>query len=188
MHAPLMTVWAAPLRAGLAAARRVGVCVLIAAAVASFVGRPSASAQELPDGIRKCAAEADDARRLECYDREVGRGTTPETGQPARPAATATPTLSPEERFGLTEEQKRRKQNLEKPHELERLTATVTGIARRPHGELVVTLDNGQIWAEKRATSFLIQEGETVTIKAAALGSFLMVSSSGRSTRVARVH
>ena len=30
-----------------------------------------------------------------------------------------------------------------------RMTATVTAIDKRPRGELVVTLDNGQVWAQK---------------------------------------
>jgi hypothetical protein len=52
----------------------------------------------------------------------------------------------------------------------------------------VFTLDNGQVWVEKRRESYLpVEVGETVTIVAGALGAFRLRQASGRSTQVQRV-
>lgn len=149
-------------------------------------GASTATADDSADRLRACVSEPDDGRRLDCYDRAMGRPTVPmTTGQPAKPSVA--PQLSAEERFGLDAEQARRKQNLEQTPELERLTTTVTKITQRPKGELVMTLANGQIWAQKQAQSFAVDVGDTITIKSAALGSFIMSTASGRATRVTRV-
>lgn len=68
-----------------------------------------------------------------------------------------------------------------------KLTATVTAIERRPRGELVLTLDNGQVWAQKGAGAhFPVKVGDPVAILAGALGSFRLVVAN-RATAVTRV-
>lgn len=158
-----------------------GICASIVVAMA---GTSIATADDSLDPLRACVGEPDDGRRLECYDRAMGREADPETpGRPAGPSVA--PALSPEESFGLTAEQAGKKQNVEP---LEQLTSTVAKITQRPHGELVVTLANGQVWAQKQARSFSVRVGDTVTIKAAALGSFMMMTASGgQATRVTRM-
>lgn len=155
--------------------------------IALLTGSASAAAaDESADQLRACVSEPDDGRRLDCYDRAMGRQTAPmPTGQSAKPPET--PPLSAEDRFGLNAEQARRKQNAEQEPELERVVSTVTKLAQRPQGELVMTLANGQVWAQKQALSFEVDIGDAVTIKAAALGSFIMSTASGRSTRVTRI-
>ena len=68
-----------------------------------------------------------------------------------------------------------------------RMSATVTAIDKRPRGELVVTLDNGQVWAQKSAERYFpLEVGDPVAILAGSLGSFRLISGS-RATAVARV-
>ena len=68
-----------------------------------------------------------------------------------------------------------------------RMSATVTSIDKRPRGELVVTLDNGQVWAQKNADRYFpLEVGDTVEILAGALGSFRLLAGS-RATAVTRV-
>jgi hypothetical protein len=63
----------------------------------------------------------------------------------------------------------------------------VTKLAAKPHGELIVTLDNGQVWYEIQAnTALRVKVGDQVTIKAGALGSYSLVAN-GRSSKVTRV-
>jgi len=158
-------------------------CWVIALVTASA---SAATADDSVEPLRACVSEPDEGRRLECYDRAMGRQTAPMTaGQSAKPPVT--PPLSAEERCGLNAEQARKKQNAEQEPELERLVSTVTKLAQRPQGELVMTLANGQVWAQKQALSFEVDVGDAVTIKAAALGSFIMSTASGRSTRVTRI-
>jgi hypothetical protein len=68
-----------------------------------------------------------------------------------------------------------------------RMSATVTAIEKRPRGELVVTLDNGQVWAQKNADRYFpLEVGDPVAILAGALGSFRLIAGS-RATPVTRV-
>ena len=68
------------------------------------------------------------------------------------------------------------------------MSATVAAIDKRPRGELVVTLDNGQVWAQKeRGPYFPLKVGDPVAILAGSLGSFRLISGS-RATAVTRVH
>jgi hypothetical protein len=60
-------------------------------------------------------------------------------------------------------------------------------IAHRPHGELVFTLDNGQVWQQLLAGESRIEVGNTVTVKPGAMGSFFLYSPYGLATRVKRV-
>jgi hypothetical protein len=68
-----------------------------------------------------------------------------------------------------------------------RMSATVTAIDKRPRGELVVTLDNGQVWAQKNAERYFpLEVGDSVAILAGSLGSFRLICGS-RATAVTRV-
>jgi hypothetical protein len=151
-------------------------------------GMETASAHDASEGLRACMNEGDDARRLQCYDTEMARQVSGSSTAPAATASSAAGApLSPEERFGLNDEQARKKQNIDETPAIDRLSATITGLSRRAQGELVITLSNGQVWAQKQAASFEVKVGDAITIKAAALGSFLMSTASGRSTRVTRL-
>lgn len=68
-----------------------------------------------------------------------------------------------------------------------RISATVTAIDKQPRGELVVTLDNGQVWAQKNADRYFpLKVGDPVAILAGSLGSFRLIAGS-RATAVTRV-
>jgi hypothetical protein len=190
----------------------------VALGACAVAGLPVASAHDAAASLLACAAEMDDTRRLACFDAEVAQlrkqsrvggatpvapvaatptGPTPGAGPsaaasvaaaapaPASPA-TAPPkaeSLSPEEKFGLRGELKR-----EKLGDLAELSATATAIAAKPRGELVVTLDNGQVWAEIAPGSTIrLKVGDRVTIKAGSLGSFLLVAPNNRSSKVTRL-
>lgn len=151
-----------------------------------LIGTRTVAADEPAEPLRVCVSEPDDDLRLQCYDRAMGRQPAAATQSQAAGSSAASQ-LSAEDRFGLSDEQARKKENVEQVPELERLVSTVTKVARRAQGELVITLANGQVWAQKQAQTFHVDVGETVTIKGAALGSFMMSTASGRSTRVTRV-
>ena len=138
----------------------------------------SAAAQGLPPELRRCMAETADSARLACFDREA-----------ARLEAAAAPALTPEERFGLRGDVARETLEREKAarQSLERLEARVTAVASGPTGDWVVTLDNGQVWAQvPSGTRYTIRVGDAVTISPAALGSYMLTGESGRSVRVRR--
>jgi pyruvate/2-oxoglutarate dehydrogenase complex dihydrolipoamide acyltransferase (E2) component len=176
----------------------------------------SVLAQAVPPSVRACASERDDAQRLSCYDREIARldqggaaaaapsakaeaatataaataaaSATPTTA-PATTTASPTPTTAPDAKFGYRGSVAREEHDRQAAADEggDRMEATITDVSSRPHGELVVTLDNGQIWAQKAPDSKMhLKAGDRITIKKASLGSYMLVAA-GRSTRVTRV-
>jgi len=155
---------------------------LVLASLALFGALPLAAAAAEPESpLKACRAETDDVRRLACYDREVDR-----LGDALPPAQA--PELTAEERFGrrgtLSREEIDRERDEVRQGEL---TALVTEVWTRSDGLMVMTLDNGQVWAQNRPDSFFrIKTGDKVKIEPAAMGSYLLSGPSKRSTRVTR--
>jgi hypothetical protein len=137
---------------------------------------PSAVADPSIARLRACMSEPNDAARLVCYDKEMGRTVK---GQPAD--------------LGMTPQLIRQKQaeaGIQAPPapKPEVLSAKVTQIVKRSNGRLVVTLDNGQVWEQQETSSVLLEVGDAVTVTPGVLGSLWMdqASHSGR-TRVKRI-
>ena len=100
---------------------------------------------------------------------------------PTPAAASSQPSKSPEEEFGLRTKR-------EKGSAIAELTATAAAISTKPHGELVITLDNDQVWAEIAPGSKIkLKAGDAVRIEAGTLGSFILVAPNGRSSKVVRI-
>jgi hypothetical protein len=179
---------------------RAAVVVLLAGTGSSLT--PARAADSTTEALLACADEQDDARRLRCFDAAVAdlrkaskvpavpaaAAAAPAAGvgtpKPAAAApATSAATVTAEDRFGARGDIKP-----DKHEEVSAITATVSSVGTKPYGELVVTLDNGQVWAEiARNSKLKLKTGDTVTIERGALGSFLLVAPGGRSSKVARV-
>lgn len=152
--------------------------------------------------IAACANEADDARRLACYDSAVKAPAPQEATAASSPPATAKPAAAPpsappvvvpkEEDFGLAgsavaKQRRNEQERQESKDEVGSISAQVTDISSRPLGERVVTLDNGQVWVQKNPDArFLVKVGDRVTIHAGMLGSYRLVNGK-RMTQVTRV-
>jgi hypothetical protein len=144
------------------------------------------------DAPQRCAGIGDDRSRLACYD-AIFRKPAASAASTAVPAAAGTAsapaTTSPETDFGLTDAAKRARDPQKAQQEMpESITGTVAAVGRRPTGELIVTLENGQVWTQvtvdQRAR---VAAGDTVTIRKAALGSHLLETQNRYATRVRRV-
>jgi hypothetical protein len=159
---------------------------LVFAGLALMAVQPGATGELFAD-IASCRAVKDDAKRLACYDSAVEMQTQQPHAAAAPPDAAP---RSPEEQFGYRgalarEEQDRAK---EETRVLGTLEAIVTELSGRADGTLKITLDNGQVWAQNRPDSFFsLKIGEQIKIEPAALGSFMMVSSRKRTSRVTRL-
>lgn len=171
---------------------------MIAAALAVLLSgtgfSPAKAAQPTTEALLACADEPDDPRRLRCFDAVVaGLRTAPAaptasaSAAPSVPAPVAAPetsaaAASAEDRFGARGDLKR-----EKHADLSEISATVTAVSTKPYGGLVVTLDNEQVWAEITSGSKLkLKPGDAVKIERGALGSYVLITSNGRSSKVAR--
>jgi hypothetical protein len=172
-------------------------CFLVAAGVA-----PAVRAQSLQQQVRACRTETDDARRLSCYDRAAA--TLDKSAAPSAPSARAAPATvnapkapanvvapasapasSAAAEFGVSEGPLAAKRQATG---LKQITAVVTSVSVRPRGELLMTLDNGQVWQQNQAVEYFpLNVGDTVKISSAALGSYLLLTPAKRTTKVTRV-
>jgi hypothetical protein len=153
--------------------------LLTSAFLLAAVTPPALAAEDdLAQRIAACTREQDDARRLACFDRA------------AAPKAAAAPKVDATETFGVHGSELARSRNDDKPEAAgppKRISAKVTAIETRARGELVVTLDNGQVWAQKETgTYFPLKVGDAVAILAGTLGSFRLIAGN-RATAVTRV-
>jgi len=149
------------------------------------------AADRTTDALLACSNEADDAQRLRCFDAVVANLRKAPAPQAATAAAAAAPASAPppgasaptaEQRFGA-----RGDISPDKHEQIDELSGTVTALGTKPHGELVITLDNGQVWAEKAGSKIKLKTGDTVKIERGALGSYTLIAPNGRSTKVARI-
>jgi hypothetical protein len=151
---------------------------------------PAKAAERTTDALLACANESDDAQRLRCFDAVVvGLRKAPAPVAPAAAAAAAVapppaaPAPTAEQKFGARGDIKP-----DKHEALSELTGTVTALGTKPRGELIVTLDNGQVWAEITTSSKIkLKTGDTVKIERGALGSYSLVAPNGRSSKVSRI-
>lgn len=134
-------------------------------------GNPALGDDTVSDRMRTCATEANEAKRLACYDSAIGRSQRSEdvgvTGQLLR---------SKRRQAGLTEAP---------PQDL---SAKVVSVVQPPLGKLVVTLDNGQVWAQQEVLDFPLQVGDVITVKHGLLGAMWMSNGHRHlETRVQRI-
>jgi hypothetical protein len=141
-----------------------------------------------------CVSISDPAERLACFDAAYAR---PAQAGPAPTRADAAATVAGDEalarkgvsEFGMSEAARRAqdpgKADLRDPSRLE---GRVARVGARPRGEMILTLDNGQVWVQTETDSRArVKEGDSVTIRKAALGSYMLITENGVATRVRRV-
>ena len=134
-------------------------------------------ASEPQDPEHACAALHEAAERLACYDKIFGRPAEADDRPPEAAAAKAG------QDFGLNEAQKRA--TVPDP---DRIEAVIAVIGHRATGEIVVTLDNGQVWVQaESATSARLRVGDKIMIRKAAMGSYQLLTPGRVAMRVRRV-
>jgi len=174
--------------------------------------QPALGGEDAPG--RACVTLDNPQQRLACYDAAFGRkgpaapaaGTATMTGSrdaetvaPAGKAAGDAPLAAPADNgadeasrasrdFGLNSTQLQQRRAADTPRAVQHIVARVTQVAKRPFGELILTLDNGQVWVQNQVERMArVKVGDTVTIRKAALGSYLLITAQDVATRVHRV-
>jgi hypothetical protein len=146
--------------------------------------------------LQRCAAIEQSAARLACYDALAERPATPPSASSVRsaePVAAAAPTTphapaattpasdpSDPKNFGLNAAQQHLPTG---PDSINAIINTISGGGIAP---TYVQLDNGETWTVLDPDPGL-SKGDKVTIKRAALGSFLMTGHTGHKYRVRRI-
>ena len=156
---------------------------------ASLTGAANASAAS-------CAAIANDAERLACYDAAYRIPAAPQGEVAARPpeaapvraSEPAVAAINPETEFGLSGKEKDKRRGI--ADAADRIRSQVTEVEYIQPGKPTFQLENGQLWYQTEATDWpAYKVGEIVEIRRASMGSFLAsVPGSGRAAvRVRRL-
>jgi hypothetical protein len=168
----------------------IGLLATVSVAAASAQERV-APPEALAD-VYACAATADDAARLACYDAAVGRLRTAE--QEGRVVAVDREQVATLEResFGFSlpslDSLLPRRANAAAPEAIERVELIIARIVRRADGRHHIVMANGQTWAQIEPQSASnLEVGDTITIRRATLGSFMLSPQRGAAHRVRRV-
>lgn len=177
---------------------------LFEAALVLSLSAAAQAASPLPAEAAECASIDDNTARLACYDgynpplkTRRAQPAAARAGTELREEAASAKSDSPVQLAtangssarsepGLDEQQQR--QSERKPTR-QALVARVASISRRNDGGLLLRLDNGQSWLqlEQRGGASLVP-GDTVSITPAMMGSYLLRSDSGVSSRVRRLN
>jgi len=132
-----------------------------------------------------CAPLSDASQRLACYDAAFPR---PADVRP-EPVVDEAARASSLQEFGLSKEQLRQR-DPERAREVmpDQLQAIVAGVAYRQTGERLISLEGKQVWLLTEVTSKgQLSVGDSVVIRRAALGSFMLVTPGGVRLRARRV-
>jgi hypothetical protein len=132
-----------------------------------------------------CAQIVADSERLHCYDAHF-----PPNGQHAPVPARAEVAPESPEAFGLSEAQRRAAAGAPAQEaSIESIASRAKELRRRPTGEMIILLENGQTWVQiDSGASQTLRAGDEVTIKRAAMGSFLLTSPGHGIVRVRRLN
>jgi len=182
-------------------------------AICLLASASATASQSLLAVVRSCSAQTDDVARLQCYDRGVAqlkevadsRDTDPrcpkldsddtqvsqKSTSAAQPASTGpTKTANATDQFGLTSGQVLRNQSGEGQGKVvKRLSAQIVTLSHKSGGNLILQLDNGQVWEQTEDGPDLhIGPGDAVKIDRGLLGAFWLSGASGRvAVKVQRV-
>jgi hypothetical protein len=149
------------------------------------------------DDTHRCASVVDDSARLQCYDAAFGKPVGADAsgahsaipaGTPASESSTPDTSVKARDEFGLSEAEKRTRRQ-EPEERTESITGQVAQLGRRPTGELVVSLADGQVWSQVESddSRSRVKVGDTITIRKATLGSYLLIGPDRIAVRVKRV-
>jgi hypothetical protein len=175
----------------------VGVALLLSLAAAQAPVH-AASPDPLAVQLKRCASLTEAGARLACYDALAGLAPSATTaaaapspaagGSQARTpnsAAVAASGAPPAEEFGVHNGPLEVKRG---PVREKRMLAVVSTVSNRGNGELVVRLDNGQVWVQLEPDKFPVKPGDHVEIDVGAFGSYVLWSPSNRrATKVDRI-
>jgi hypothetical protein len=131
-----------------------------------------AKTDALAAGLRRCAGETDEVRRLACFD-----------------ALAATLGKVEADQFGLTTDIARKRDPAgERQADDTVLPGKIVALRRAAQGQFIFTLDNQQVWIQTEAEpnkQFAV--GDVVHIEHGAMGSLWLAASEARKTRVKRI-
>jgi hypothetical protein len=170
--------------------RAIAMAAIMAAAFVSVAAAQTSAAPEMRDlrrGVQDCAGVTDSTARLACYDQlAVDVNAAPSTFMV--PIDRERVQTLQRESFGfnlpslsrLLPDFSSHDDDNNAPAEVESLQLQVDRVINRPDGTHRFVMNNGQTWVQveaQRANN--VRTGDTVTVRRAMLGSFLLIPSRG---------
>jgi hypothetical protein len=138
--------------------------------------RPPSIVEDVVENPPTEPVEAEQAASPPSVDKAPAATVASEPAPPPPAGAVVPAAASAVDEFGMTEELAKNSTDVDWPAELTEISATVTEVHKRPGGEHIVTLDNGQVWTEKRVEhGFRVKEGDTLVIKKGRMGGYRMI-------------
>ena len=142
--------------------------------------------------VRQCATESDDTRRLACYDRQFRVLDThaqgPTASAPPKGAAPEPASGTAEQRFGMNGQVERSNPTTQAP-KIDHLAGSIAAVSYKPRGEVIIRLDNGQVWEEADGEDPVsLKVGDSVTIDTGVMGAYWLRFGKHGSVRVKRTH
>jgi len=161
--------------------------ILLGSAVAAVLALPAvATAAE----SHRCSAILDDGQRLACYDGAFGKPARPVTTTPAAPMAPPPVLQSPAATPPRVAAAPAASAPVAAPAQPAKakegpVSARIVAVGQLPNDRFSVTLDNGQLWMQlERDVSAEVRVGDTITLRPAMLGSWVLETRAGVRTRV----
>jgi hypothetical protein len=167
---------------------------VIRAAVAAVLAFPClAAAAE----SHRCSGVLEDAPRLACYDTAFGKPVRPAAASAApAPVAIPAPVATPApvvQRAAPPPAPTAAPPTVPTPAtapsvsapQAQPVSARITAVSRLSNDRFAITLDNGQVWTQlERDLAAEVRAGDTIQIKPAMLGSWMLETRGGVKTRV----
>ena len=157
-----------------------------------LLSQPAPAAEE---AFSKCRQIAEIAERVVCYDNVVDSRfpmSSSDSVEAIKPPDITRSSAVPDAQslFGANDaEAKRIVETSLAIEQIDHIVATTTNVRESATRKLTVTLDNGQVWRQLDNQPMHLKVGETVVVRKASLGSFLMEKQTGsRSIRVKRAN
>ena len=148
----------------------------VGAAVAALL---ALSSPAMAAESHRCSGIYDDAQRLACYDSAFGKPARPAGSvaaapvvQRAAPAPVAAPAAAaPPQPVAKAKDQP--------------VSGQIVAVGRLSNDRFAITLDNGQMWMQlERDLTAEVRVGDTVSIRPAMLGSWMLETRGGVKARV----
>ncbi|MXO64411.1 hypothetical protein [Altericroceibacterium endophyticum] len=162
---------------------------------ALMIGGTTPATAQVDDAIvlnilRECAKIDDAQARLACYDNNIrAAGGKPRSNTVPNASASGASASTGNDTFGA-EDIRKPERFAPAPENRDELSARVASVRERQPGTYLITLESGAQWLFTESVSSSYRpprRGSTVEIKAASLGSYLMVADGQAGVRVKRV-
>lgn len=163
---------------------------ILSAGLASAQTNPEQSSAPALQAVYACTQNEDDAARLACYDAAVGRLREQQRAGEVVAIDRTQATEMQREGFGFSlPSLATLMPRFGEASDIERLEVQIESVVPTGAGRHRFNLTNGQHWSQVEARSVRnVRPGDTVTIRRAALGSYMLLPSDERGGASYRVH